>query len=228
MKTSVILNSSDRELFGTIIKQDTKTQMLSVSDLQKAYETARWQYGWGEKRISELLTRREIKERLFYLIENQGVIKTDLTDFMEMTEREGIVKVLKGLGLYKTTGARNSKTIMCDPYIWVLLAMEMNPMIYAKVVMWLTDSLIFNRIEAGTLYQPMNKAIKSIIDNPDYAKFAKLINHKVFGTHITGMRNLANSKELKKISKIEENITTAIEMNWIKNESELIEAINKL
>ena len=52
---------------------------------------------------------------------------------MEMVKNEGIAKVLKGLGVWKTTGARATKTVYCDPYIWVLLAMELNPKIYAEI-----------------------------------------------------------------------------------------------
>ena len=115
---------------------------------------------------------------------------------------------------------------MANPYIWMLLAMELNPMIYAKVVIWLTDTLIFDRIEAGTEYLPMNTAIKNILGTPDYSKFAKAINAKVFGQHITGMRNLASAKELRKIADIEKFIIHAINMNWIKTEEDILKTIN--
>ena len=222
MKSNVILQSTDRVLFGVTIKQGTKDAFLSLTDLQKAYETARWQYGWSEHRISDIMQTRSFKERIFYILENQGVIKTGLTAFMEMVDREGITKVLKGLGVYKTTGARDTKTTYSNPYIWILLAMELNPMIYAKVIVWLTDSLIFDRIDAGSEYLPMNAAISSIIKIPNYPEYAKLINKKVFGQHITGMRNLANSKELKAVAEIEKDIIKAIKNEWIKTEADLL------
>lgn len=227
MKSNVVLSSSDRELFGVTIRQNTKEQFLSVTDLQNAYEKARWMHGWSEKRISDILNYGDTKERLYYILDNQGLIKTSLSVFMDMVDREGITKVLKGLGVYKTTGRGATKTVMADPYIWILLAMELNPMIYAKVVIWLTDSLIFDRIDAGAEYLPMNSAIKTIIEQPDYAKFARLINQKVFGRHLTGMRNLASAKELRKIADIEKMVTQAIEMGWIKNEENLLEYLNK-
>ena len=71
-----------------------------------------------------------------------------------MSKKEGIAKVLKGLGVYKTTGARENKVTFTNPYIWILLAMELNPMIYAIVVTWLTDSLIFDRIEEDKMKHP--------------------------------------------------------------------------
>jgi hypothetical protein len=227
MKTNAMLNSSDRELFGITIRQTTKEQFLSLTDLQNAYETARWQHGWGERRIDNIMQTDSFKERVFYLLENQGVIKTSFLGFIEMVEKEGIARVLKGLNVYKTTGARQTKQVMANPYIWVLLAMEMNPMIYAKVVVWLTDSLIFNRIECGSNYVEMNKKIKSIIVEPNYPEIAKMINIKVFGEHLSGMRNLASSKELRKIDDIEKQIISAIDMGWIKNENDLYNFLRK-
>jgi len=225
MTTNLVLESKDRELFGITIKQETKTGFLSLSELQKAYENARWQYGWSERHIKTIMQTNDFKERVFYLLEEQGVIKVGISTFIEMCEKEGVTKVLKGLGVWKTTGARSNKNVMCNPYIWVLLAMELNPKIYAKVVIWLSDSLIFNRIEAGNEYKPMNISIKSIIDNPDYSKYAIAINERVFGSHLTGMRNLASSQELKNISKIEQFITQGISIGMIKTEEQILYTI---
>jgi hypothetical protein len=140
----------------------------------------------------------------------------------------GIAKLLKSLNVYKTTGARHTKEVMCNPYIWVLLAMELNPMIYAKVVIWLTDSLIFDRIEAGTEYRPMNDAIKKIIPNAEFYKYAMAINERVFEKHFAGMRNLASANELKKITKIEQFITQGIDLGMIKNEAQILYTIKTL
>ena len=225
MKTSVVLHSVDREIFGISIRQNTKEQFLSVSDLQKVYEKARWQYGWTEKRINDMLGWSATKERIFYLLSERGIIKTSLSVFMEMVEKEGVTRVLKGLGVYKTTGRGSDKSVMCDPYIWMLLAMELNPMLYAKVIIWLTDTLIFDRVEAGTEYKPMNTSIKSVVINPDYPKYAKLINTRVFGQHQTGMRNIASAKELRKIADIEKFVINGVNLGWLKNDLEISNAI---
>ena len=225
MECNVVLKSKDRELFGVTIKQETKTGFLSVSELQKAFDVARWQYGWNDKRISDIMQTNAFKERIFYLFEDQGIIKATFPAFIEMVDKEGIAKVLKGLGVYKTTGARDTKTTFANPYIWILLAMELNPMIYAKVIVWLTDSLVFDRIEAGDEFRPMNKAIKMIVQSPDYPKYSIAINEKVFGRHLTGMRNLASAKELKNITKIEQYISQGINMKMIKDEKQIMYAI---
>lgn len=225
MKANIILNSTDRLLFGITIRQNTKEQFLSVTDLQKSYETARWQYGWSEKKINDVLSWNATKERIYYLLNEANIIKTSLNVFMEMVEKEGITKVLKGLNVYKTTGRGSDKQVMCNPYIWTLLAMELNPMIYAKVVKWLTDSLIFQRIEAGDEFMPMNAAIKKVVSEPNYPKYAKLINEKVFGHHQTGMRNLASAKELRKIADIEKFVTQSISMGFLRSDSDIETAV---
>lgn len=226
MKQNVVLSSSDRELFGITIRQNTKDSFLSVTDLQKAYEKARWVYGWSERGVNTIMQTIDFKERLYHLLNERDMIKVSIPTFMDMIEKEGITKLLKGLSIYKTTGRGSNKTVMSDPYIWVLLAMELNPMLYAKVIIWLTDSLIFDRIEAGSEYLPMNSKIKEILNKPDYPKYAKLINIKVFGEHKTGMRNLASAKELKKIADIEKTIITAIDNKWIKNENDLLKFLS--
>ena len=227
MKNNVVLKSTDRNLFGITIEQNTKDYFLSVSSLQKAYDVARWQYGWSDRKVADIMQTKEFKERVFYILESKGFIKTNILGFMDLIEKEGIATVLKGLGGYKTTGARETKQTYCDPYIWILLALELNPMIYANVVIWLTDTLVFDRIEAGTEYMPMNSKIKEIIPNPNYQTYAKLINKKVFGKHVAGMRNLASANELRQIADVEKQIITAIDMKWIKNEKGLIEFLNK-
>lgn len=227
MKTNVTLNSTDRELFGVTIRQTTKEQFLSITDLQKAYEKARWQYGWSEKKVNEILTYQDAKHRIYYLLNEKGLVKMSLSSFMEMVDNQGITNILKGLGVYKTTGRGTNKTVMADPYIWVLIAMELNPMLYAKVIIWITDTLIFDRVEAGTEYKPMNSSLKSMLGNPDYVKYAKAINVATFGIHQSGMRNLASSKELRKITEIEKFVTNAVNQGWLKSEEQVLKAIKE-
>lgn len=225
MKSNVILTSADRSLFGITIRQNTKEQFLSVTDLQKAYETARWQYGWSDRRINDILSGADTKLRIYYLLKERNIIKTEIPAFTEMIEREGITKVLKGLNLWKTTGRGENKQVMSDPYLWMLLALELNPMIYAKVIIWLADTLILDRLEAGSEYKPMNSAINTIVKSPNYPLYAKEINKRVFGNHISGMRNLASAKELRQIADIEKMIIKAIENKWLKDEQSVIDFI---
>lgn len=228
MKTNVIMTSKDRELFGITIRQETKTGFLSISELQKAYNIAKWEYGWSEINIASLMQSNKMIERLYYILKERKFINVDFSIFIEQCKEYGITKVLKSLGIWKTTGRGENRTVMCDPYIWVSIALELNPMIYARVVIWLTDSLIFDRISAGRDYSPMNDAIKTIIDNPEYYKYAIAINQRVFGKHYAGMRNNASSDELKTITRIEQFIISAINMNMITSEEQIFKTIKTM
>ena len=225
MKTNVTMKSQDREVFGITVRQETKNGFMSVTDLQQAYEKARWIHGWSERRINHILSLDSAQEKVYHLLKERNLIKAEMSAFTELVNSHGVVDVLKGLGVWKTTGRGSNRNVVCDPYIWTLLAMELNPMLYAKVIIWLTDSLIFDRMDAGDKFKPMNSAICKLLPKPDYPTYAKEINMRVFGEHITGMRNLASAKELRLISEIENTVTKAIEHGWVKTEPDILKLI---
>lgn len=225
MKTNQVMKSSDRIVFGITVRQETKNGFMSVTDLQQAYEKARWIHGWSDRRINHILSLDSAQEKVYHLLKERNLIKAEMSAFTELVNNQGIVDVLKGLGVWKTTGRGANRNVVCDPYIWTLLAMELNPMLYAKVIIWLTDSLIFDRMDAGDKFKPMNGAISRLLLKPDYPSYAREINMRVFGEHITGMRNLASAKELRLISEIENTVTKAIEHEWVKTEEDILKLI---
>lgn len=230
MKTNITMASiKDRELFGVTIRQQTNGEMLSLTDLQEAYTHARVQNNWKNKHISDILNYEDNTERIYYLLKEQKIIDTDKNDlnrFYESVKESGMTRVLKNLGVYKTTGRGESKTVYCNPYIWVLVAMELNPMLYAKVVTWLTDQLILNRIEAGDFYKELASQLYKLPDT-DYKKLATLLNKKIFGKHEYGLRNKGSEKELYNLKMLESGLAFSIEQGYIKNMSEVESAIQK-
>lgn len=219
------MKSQDREVFGITVRQETKNGFMSVTDLQQAYEKARWMYGWSERHINTILQVENTRLKVYHLLYERGFIKVGIPTFTELVDNQGIVNYLKNLGVWKTTGRGTNRNVVCDPYIWTLLAMELNPMLYAKVIIWLTDSLIFDRMDAGDKFKPMNAAICKLLSKPDYPTYAREINMRVFGEHITGMRNLASAKELRLISEIENTVTKAIQHGWVKTEDDILKLI---
>ena len=225
MKTNIVMKSEkDRELFGVVIKQETKTGFMSLTDLQEAYTHGRVLNGWSNKHLTEVFRDTANVERIYYILYEQGIIKSQISEFMESVSKQGIIKTLKGIGVYKTTGRGEKKTVMCNPYIWVLMAMELNPQLYAKVVTWLTDKLILNRIEAGNMCKALNSALYKI-KNTDFSKIAIELNKKAFGKHEAGIRNTRSKEELEKLYRLEDRVAFAIDRGYIKNTDEIIKAI---
>lgn len=227
MKINITMMSKDRVLFGVTIRQDTKTQFLSVTDLQEAYTRARIEKGWSDRRIEHILSNYESSERIYYILEKQGLIKTGFIAFMEEVKSSSLVKVMKKYGVYKTVGARQNKHVSCNPYIWVLLALELNPEIYATVVIWLTDNLIINRIEAGDKYNDLCRAASKFQD-VDYRVIAKGLNYIVFNIHETMIRNKATQEELKELDDLQKSLAFAIDMGYIKSFNHLIDEMRLL
>lgn len=228
MLTNVTMESeNDRELFGVVIRQNTKDSMLSLTDLQEAYTRARIQNGWKFKgEIQHIINGQENAERIYYVLFEQKLINCEYSQFMGMVQKDGMVKVLKKLGVYRTTGRGENKQSVCNPYIWVLVAMELNPMLYAKVVTWLTDKLILNRIEAGNFYKSLSSALYKI-PNPNYPEIAKSLNVKVFGKHETGIRNKGSQKQLSELARVEDNIAYCINKGFYKTSDDVIKAIEE-
>ena len=221
--------TQDRELFGTIVRQQTKTGFLNLSDLQEAYTVARVKNGWSEKRLDHILSRIDNAERIYYVLKEQDVINVSFRTFMDDIENQGVPKTLKKYGVYKTTGARHTKTTWCHDSIWILASLELSPLFYAKTVLWLKDDLIKNRIEAGNFCVALNKSIQKF--NPDGSQFillAKALNHIVFGKHENGIRNTGTKDQLKELWNIEEKMAFAIDMGYITSFEMLLSELRKI
>lgn len=209
------------------IRQETKTGHLNLSDLQVAYSIARSKHGWSDKRVSDILSSSANAERIYYILAKQEIIKTTFPAFMEMVEDQGLIKVLKSHDCYVTKGRGENKTTFCNAYVWVLIAMEMNPMLYGNVITWLTDGLILNRIEAGNMFKGLTSAVHKFRD-VDYVALAKSLNYVVFKRHETAIRNTGTEAQLKELERLESNLAYSIDTGFIKSFPSLMEHIREI
>ena len=220
MKSNVILESKDRILFGITIRQDTKKEFLSLSDLQESYTIARLKNGWSDRRINDILSSNTSSERVYYILKERGFIEAGISAFMDEVQKTSLVRVMKKYGAYKTIGRGENRTTMCEKYIWIMLALELNPEIYAKVVCWIGDSLIINRIEAGDKYNDLCRAC-SKFKNVDYRIIAKGLNYIIFNVHETLIRNKATQLELKELDDLQRSLAFSVDMGYIKSFEDL-------
>ena len=77
-----------------LLSSKTLNVFMSLTDLQEAYTRKRIQEGWNDKRIENILSNKESAERIYYILEKQGyMIETGFPAFMEMVEKESLIKV---------------------------------------------------------------------------------------------------------------------------------------
>lgn len=227
MKTNITLKSSDRNLFGVTIRQETSNQFLCVSDLQVSYDRVRFEKGWSGKHVNDVLLNDSSAERLFYVLDGQHLIKTTFSEFINEVKQTSLTKVLKKYGVYKTSGARENRVVYCNPYIWVMLAMELNPEIYGTVIVWLGDNLILNRIEAGDRYNDLCRAAAKFPD-VDYRSIAKAVNYIIFNVHETMIRNKATQSQLKEMDLLQNSLATMVNMGFITSFEMLVNTMRRM
>lgn len=220
--------SKDKVLYGVVIRQDIKTSFMSLTGLQEAYTRKRVEMGWNDKRIENILSNKESAERIFYILKKQKYLKHEnLNEFMDMVESESLIKVMKWYKAYKTTGRGENRNVMCDPYIWVLVAIELNPMLYAEVTGWLNDKLILDRIGIGDKYNTLSRAV-SIFDDVDYAEMADKLNWIVFNKHGYVLDGRATQEQLKELETLQSNLAFCIEMGTISSFSNLMNMMRSI
>ena len=220
--------SKDKVLYGVVIRQDIKTSFMSLTGLQEAYTRKRVEMGWNDKRIENILSNKESAERIFYILKKQKYLKHEnLNEFMDMVESESLIKVMKWYKAYKTTGRGENRNVMCDPYIWVLVAIELNPMLYAEVTGWLNDKLILDRIGIGDKYNTLSRAV-SIFDDVDYAEMADKLNWIIFNKHGYVLDNRATQEQLKELETLQSNLAFCIEMGTISSFSNLMNMMRSI
>ena len=220
--------SKDRLLYGVVIRQDIKTSFMSLTGLQEAYTRKRVEMGWNDKRIENILSNKESAERIFYILKKQKYIKSEtLKEFMDIVENNSLIKVMKWYNAYKTTGRGTNRNVMCDPYIWVLVAIELNPMLYAEVTGWLNDKLILDRIGIGDKYNTLSRAV-SIFDNVDYAEMADKLNWFVLILVGFVLDGRATQEQLKELETLQSNLAFCIEMGTISSFSNLMNMMRSI
>lgn len=100
-----MLKETDKELFDVVIRQQHEDFMINLSDLNEAYTRARVLNNWNEKNMSAIIGGLKFR---FWFENNYKIEVSNKID----------AKYLKSLNLYKTTGARNTKTVWVNEDIW--------------------------------------------------------------------------------------------------------------
>ena len=213
MKTNQVMKSKERILFGIPIRQQTANGHLCLTDLQTSYDKAKEEFGWVDKRVDHFFNKGTDAnyERVYELLLETNFIKVPFRTFMEVIGKEGFMKFLKRTGLYQTKGRGDKRATYCNPYIWMAVALWINPKIYAKTIIWLTDGLLELRHEVGDHYPEMCSAINQRHLNysgkpapPEvFKREARRLNELVFGSEKSKQRNEATKEELELMNRLQ-------------------------
>lgn len=127
----------------------------------------------------------------------------------------------------KSRGKYNGGTWM-HPLLFIDFAMWLNPSFKIKVLKFVYDQLIEYRNEAGNAYKEMSSSISKIVERSFFPmaiqNIAKAINHIVFGTHQSEIRNKqAEESKMKELFELERDVSKAINRGLIKSYNNLVE-----
>ena len=211
MKSNVLLQSESRELLGRNISVMSKDGFVCITEVMDVLSQKRAAMGLEPKRLDHLMSTSSFQEKMNALIKELNISK--LTD-------------LKKYGMAYRRGKGKDQKWFVNPYFFVMIALELDPEIYAKVILWLTDNFIENRNIAGEAYIKMCKSVSSLIKNKselsDKIKIvAKAINFIVFNKHEDGIRNFATKNELNEIISIENAVGAIIDGEFVHSFEEL-------
>ena len=181
MKTEVIMK---RELFGNEISQKSKSEFFSATDIVKA----------GNKwRISE----------------NKSIF--NFTTWLKTKSTQEFIKELEsvyGKVIVKSRGKKEYKQTWVHPYLFIDLALAINPKLKIKVYDWLYDYLLKYRNSSGDSYNKMTGAIfKNCTNKENFRNEIKKIANKIkLVCGVTDWQR-ANENQLKLRDKIHDNIS---------------------
>lgn len=198
MKTNVVMI---REMGDFEVSQRTKDSMFNATELLKQ---------WNKR----------------------SGMKKEIASFFKMKNTKEFIKVLENeteqnmaISPYLKTRGKNGGTWM-HPFLFIDFAMWINPKFKLDVIKFVYDKLIKFRHDAGDKYRSLSAAA-AVYPNVNYPQLAKALNWNVFNRHEKGIRQTANQEQLDELRSLEEQMTFAIDMGYIKTYGQLINDLRK-
>ena len=145
MKTEVVMK---RKLFGQEISQKSKSEFFSATDLVRAGNKWRINNDYPLFNLNEWLRTKQVKEFIKSLETKYGKVKI-------------------------SAKSKNSHTWV-HPYLFIDLALALNPNLKIEVYSWLFDHLIQYRNDSGDSYKKMCGAL--FINHTNKSTFVKYIS----------------------------------------------------
>ena len=202
MKTNV---NMIRKMQDFEVLQRTKDGFFNATKLLK-----QWNNLLGmKKEVSKFFELEQTKQFLEVLVEEENLHTQDSTYVKSKASR-----------------GDNAGTWM-HPILFVKFAMWINPKFEYFVIKFVYDQLIEYRHSAGDNYNMLTGSAQKL-SNVNYKEIAKALNWIVFNRHENGIRQLASAKQLKELTEIQQKLSFAIDMEYIKSFDQLIDEMRKM
>ncbi len=208
MKTNMIMN---RPMGMFNVEQRTKDSMFNATSLLRQWNKSNPN---DSRNLDNFWKSTHLKEFMQEIAEKEYNFKS-----VDYTELKNALTSIK-------RGRHNGGTWMC-PILFIKFAMYLSPKFEYTVIRFVYDQLIEYRHSAGDNYNVLTTSIAKLIDC-DYVSVAKAIQWIVFNKTGKDLRQYASQDELKEISEIEKKIAFMIDMNFVNNNAELMNALRKM
>lgn len=230
MKTNVVLNSESRELLGRNISVMSKDGFVCITEAMQVLTEKRAKMGLAPKQLSHIMESKDFQEKAVELINqltNRGLLVSRRNILSNNVLKMNSLQDLYKMDLAYKKGRGEDQRWFINPYLFVMIALELDPEIYATVIIWLTDGFIEDRNMAGDAYVQMSAALYKMVDDRDkfkdyISRVAKAINFIVFNKHEDGIRNTATRNQLNEIVTLENEIHCLLRDEFIKDYQGLI------
>ncbi len=202
MKSSVVMI---RSMGGFDVAQRTKDGFFNATTLIKQWNSVR---GNPKRDLSRFWESAKVK------------------DFMEALAEEVNLDTPEMLYVKSRASRGKNAGTWVHPYLFIKLAMWINPVFEVQVVKFVYDQLIELRHKAGDNYRSLG-ASAAIYPNVNYPFLAKALNYNVFNKHFRDIRQTATPDQLDEMQKLEEQLAFAIDMGYIKTFDQLINDLRR-
>jgi hypothetical protein len=157
----------------------------------------------------------------------------DLSKFWELDNVKAFIEIMMQEeklntpteGYLKTRG-KNGGTWM-HPILFTKFAMWLNPRFEYFVIKFVNDELINFRHSAGDNFKCLTSSL-NMFNNVNYPQVAKGLNYIVFGKHEEDLRQNASIEQLKELSLVQQKLSFAIDMGYIKSFDELLNEMRRM
>lgn len=216
-KTSMKTNNIILRPMGCFkVAQRTKDGMFNATDLLKQ---------WNLTNNSEI---RNLDN--FWKTTNLPILMSEIAE-NELGFKSVDFTHLKSI-LSKTQKGKYHGGTWMHPVLFVKFAMYLSPKFEYHVLKFVSDQMLKFRNDAGDAYRKMANSVQKIVATSfmpiAMSNISKAINHVVFGTHETMMRNkVGEESKQQELFALEVKLAELIDDGFIKTYDELINYLRK-